>query len=246
MRTRVLCLATAVLASLATVSPATASAPRGGVLTTDPRTTTIRAACTGGASIEVEVDQPGDESAAVLATVSNVPLADLYSGQIQASSAAGGGGSSFGGQTPSPDGTVTAQSTIFGVPDPTVVVTVHSDDGVVQCMVRSRVERQFARADCAQLGRQIAVTALREGSHLAVSSRLSPVAKNSAWTARMSVRSPHASEGAAAATHATAAGAVRASFSFGYVANRSIKVAFANSHGKACSLLLGSRRTPPA
>jgi hypothetical protein len=245
MRSRTLFTSAAVVACLAMAGPASAAHQRG--VLPEARTTTVRAACVGGPNISVAVERADNGGLTITTTASNLPEDSLWDGNIGADEAGGGGGGAgggFGGTAPSPDGTITDVSTLGMLVDPIVTANLNSEDEQMSCTVRLRVDRQFARTSCAASGRRIAVTALRKGGQLAVTSSLDHVRRKSAWNVRASVRSPHASEGAAGATHASAAGVVRSSFDFGYAVNRSVKVVFANRAGKSCQLSLGTHRTP--
>jgi hypothetical protein len=243
MRSRSLCTAAALVVGLTTAAvPASGAAMHGIPI---PRTTTLRAACAGGGSIAVRADQPGDGSLGTTVTISHVPLDSTWAGEIEADDSDGGGGAGFSGLQPDTDGTITANATVFSLVNPVVTVEFHSDDNAMSCTVRMRVERQFARTSCSLADRQISVTAVQDGADLKVTSSLAPVRPKSAWNVRTSVRSPHANEGAAAATHASPAGIVRSTFAFGYAVNRTVTVGIANPAGNGCEVSLGTHRLPP-
>jgi hypothetical protein len=241
MRSRGILALAAALAVLVTTAPASDAAQRGTV----GRTTTVRAGCVGGGRIVAKTDQPGDGSVTVTATASNLPLDTTWDGTIQVDSAAGGGGSGFGDTQPDSDGTITSDVTVAGVSaDPVVRVNFHTQDGLMVCIVRTRVDRQWARTSCSLSGRLLSATAEHAGIYLDVTSKLEPVRPRSDWNALASVRSPHASEGAAAATHASADGVLRFDATFGYAANRTVTVSFTNAAGHGCGLTMGTHRLP--
>jgi hypothetical protein len=243
MRSRALPTTAALLLSLATAAPASAAtlhdpAPEG-------RTTTVRAACGGGGRIALTVDQSVAGTIESTAVASDLPADSVWVGELDVTSSTGsGGGASFDPRSPEPDGTMTMTLSQSLLIDPTVDVDLHTQDGQMACNVRARVDRQYARTSCSRIERRVSVTALQNNDKLDVSTRLSNVRPKSAWNVRVSVKSPHASERATASRHASADGVVRAAFSFGYAANRTIKVAFANPAGKGCELFLGARRLP--
>jgi hypothetical protein len=230
------------LATLVVLAPASQAAERG---VPQGRTTTVRAACVGGGRMLMTADQPGDGSIAISATASNLPLDSVWDGAIQVDSAGGGGGGGgFGDTQPNPDGSITSDVTVGGVPDPIVRVNFHTQDGLMVCIVRVQPERQWVRTTCRLSGRLLSATAEHHLSYLDVTARLDPVPPKSAWNSSASITSPHASEGTGAATHASAAGVVRLDSRFDYVANRVLAVAFTNSGGNGCRLTIGAHRLP--
>jgi hypothetical protein len=90
----------------------------------------------------------------------------------------------------------------------------------------------------------VSVTALHTDDKLDVATRIKKVRVKSTWTIGVSVESTGTPEQATATRKASAAGVARAAFSLAFVADRTIKVSFANHTGKGCAVSLATKALP--
>jgi hypothetical protein len=238
--------AAAALACVASLAPAATMAAERGT-PTDSRTSTIRGACAGQGRFALTARQTPDSGETVV-SVSGMP--DGYtdwseSDVVVDGDGTGGTGGGISGWTPT-DGHYTTGSTYEAMSDPRVGATVRSRAAEVLCQARIWPNREFGRSTCSLRGRTLSVTAMKDGRKLHVEARFATVKAKSAWNASVSMTSADASEGAGGLVHASAAGVARFESSFGYAADRTVKVAFTDKSGHGCRVTLGTHALPPA
>jgi hypothetical protein len=217
--------------------PVTASAGERG--TTDPlASTVVRGTCVGQGHMVVTVHRHGDGSFALSLVASGLVDGSHWDGGISFL----GWGGGFTGMT-ADGGVITDGGSGSSAPSPMIVdAHIWSTDTDGECRIRVQPAMQSAMTLCHMDGRKLTMSAVESGDALDVRSRLRGVPARSAWNVSADVVSPHASQGAAAATHATDAGVVRFDGDFDFVVYRTIEIDYAKPQGKGCGITVATRR----
>jgi hypothetical protein len=234
---RLIVSATLVAGALLSI-PAAASAGDRGVA--DPLAlTVVRGSCVGQGHMVVTVHRHGDGSFALNVVASGLVDGSHWDGGTLV---VGGGGGSFTGMV-ADGGVITDGLSGSSTPSPMIVdAHIWSTDTDGECRIKVQPATQSAMTLCHMGGRKLTMSAVESGDSLDVQSRLRSVPAKSAWTISAHVVSPHSSQGAAAAAHASDAGVVRFENAFDFVVYRTVEIAYANPDGKGCAITVATRR----